>query len=100
MTGLLTGWQDVVAIIIIMAAINAGFVWAVKWLISSKWKDFSCKADDLHRTNEALKDNLFSLKESMPINYVRRDDWIMGFARIEQKIDGIWNYIHELKKET
>lgn len=75
-------------------------MWAVKWLLSANWKEISIRVRDIHRANEALKNDLFSLKESMPRDYVRREDWIMGFARIEQKIDAIWNYILKRSKET
>ncbi|MCK4783963.1 MAG: hypothetical protein KAV87_09450 [Desulfobacteraceae bacterium] len=95
MNGLLTSWHEVTAIVLLITVINAGFVWAVKWLISSVLRDCSVKIIDLNKTSEALKDDLFSLKESLPRDYVRREDWIMGFAKIEQKIDAIWNYIHE-----
>jgi hypothetical protein len=41
-----------------------------------------------------LKQELAELKEALPKEYVRREDWIMSFSKIEQKIDAIWEYIH------
>lgn len=91
MSGFLTSWQDVTVIIILVTALNAGFFWAIKWLVTSSLR--GC-----HKSNETLKDDLSSLRESLPKEYVRREDWIRGFSKIEQKIDGIWNYILERKK--
>lgn len=93
MTGFLTSWQDIAVVIILVTAINAGFFWAIKWLVINSLKD--CR-----ESNETLKDGLSSLKENLPRDYVRREDWIMGFAKIEQKIDGIWNYIHQNSKNS
>jgi len=44
--------------------------------------------------HEKLSKELADLKESLPKEYVRREDWIMSFAKTEQKIDAIWVFVH------
>jgi hypothetical protein len=45
--------------------------------------------------HEKLRQELSELKETLPKEYVRREDWIMSFSKIEQKIDAIWEFIHD-----
>ena len=93
-------WQDIAAIVGLVTVGNVAFVWAVKWLLANNWQKLSKEIDAIHRTSEDLNNDLYSLKESLPKEYVRREDWIMGFSRIEQKIDGIWEYIHQQARKT
>lgn len=88
-------WQGIAAIAGLVVISNAGLVWAVKWITAANWKKLSRDISAVHESNGALKDELARLKETLPREYVRREDWIMGFSRIEQKIDAIWNYIHQ-----
>jgi hypothetical protein len=44
--------------------------------------------------HDELRQELADLKEALPKEYVRREDWIMSFGKIEQKIDAIWTFVH------
>jgi predicted Holliday junction resolvase-like endonuclease len=42
-----------------------------------------------------LQKEISELKATLPREYVRREDWIMSFGKIEQKIDAIWEFVHK-----
>lgn len=48
--------------------------------------------------HEKLRQEVAALKETLPKEYVRREDWIMSFSKIEQRIDAIWEYIRGISK--
>ena len=39
------------------------------------------------------ENSLYRLKENLPIEYVRRDDWVRWSLKIEKKIEGVENKI-------
>ena len=96
-------WTIFGALVTVIVLINGGFIWAVKSLLAADRKkladdirritDNACKSDDRH---SQLRKDFDDLKAKLPEKYVRREDWIISFSRIEQKIDGIWSFINKL----
>ena len=95
-------WKAIAALVAIIALTNGGFIWAVKCLLANNSKKL---AEDIKKITDAngkqderledLKNDFSRLKEKLPEKYVRREDWIISFGRIQQKIDGIWEFIHK-----
>ena len=95
-------WKQVATLEGMIILANGGFVWAVKWLLSEDRKrlaaDFrQIRAEALKQGNrhDELWKEVSALKESLPREFVRREDWVMSFGRIEQKIDAIWKFVYE-----
>lgn len=95
-------WIMVSVLVSVFIATNAGLVWAVKWLlarhremISSALESIKASVGQNTDRNAKLREEFSSLRETLPRDYVRREDWIMSFSRIEQKIDAIWQFIHD-----
>lgn len=96
-------WKSIAALLTVITILNAGFVWLVKSLLAADRKkladdikritDNACKQDDRH---DQLQKDFNELKARLPEKYVRREDWIISFSRIDQKIDGIWKFINRL----
>ena len=42
---------------------------------------------------EAVEQQISQLHRDLPETYMRRDDYVQSFSRIEQKIDAIWEYM-------
>ena len=42
---------------------------------------------------EAVEQQISQLRRDLPETYMRRDDYVQSFSRIEQKIDAIWEYM-------
>lgn len=95
-------WSHVGALIGLVILANGSMVWAVKLLVK---RNIEALNDDLngirskiqlHETQQkTLEREVSAIRECMPREYVRREDWIISFARIEQKIDAIWRFIHD-----
>jgi len=79
-----------IALVIVGCVFSALLTLAVIYLRDIKQSVI--KQGDRH--NE-LRKELAALKEKLPIEYVRREDWIMSFSKIEQKIDAIWEFVHQ-----
>lgn len=97
-------WDTLARLAGLLIAINGGLLWAVKWIIDHQRQAFEQRFEEFIKRDkaqdddiEALRGDLQDLKASLPREYVHRDDWIMSFGRFEQKIDGIWNFLHELR---
>lgn len=98
-------WADVGMLTGVLLATNAGLVWAVKWLLSRHREMVTAEIAAVRKATIdqddrelKIRQDLSTLRECLPRDYVRREDWIMSFSRIEQKIDAIWRYIHERGK--
>lgn len=51
-------------------------------------------ADD-HRS---LEKELAAMMVRLPIDFVRREDWLIGQSRIERKMDSIGEHVHDILK--
>ncbi|MGD8389053.1 MAG: hypothetical protein PVG49_18040 [Desulfobacteraceae bacterium] len=83
-----------VALVIVGCVFSALLTFAVIYLREIK----DGLKEQMGHHNE-LRQELSDLKETLPKDYVRREDWIMSFGKIEQKIDAIWAFVHEHVKE-
>lgn len=90
---------------------SAFLVGVVKWLIGKLLAAHTAHIDErfeqmnkdsAERKEEyrALRSDLDKLRDSLPREYVRRDDWIMGFSRVDQKLDAIWKFVHQLRDKV
>lgn len=84
---------------------------AVKWLlgrllaahtahIDARFEQLQRDSADRREEYRLLREDLDRLRESLPREYVRRDDWIMGFSRVDQKLDAIWTFVHKLRDKV
>jgi len=81
-----------IALIIVGCVFSAMLTFAVLYL-----RDIRDSIQKQVGRHERLRQELSELKECLPRDYVRREDWIMSFCKIEQKIDAIWEFIHKQK---
>lgn len=95
-------WNQIAVIVSLVTAVNGGFVWAVRWMLTNDRKrimqdlaDVRTQATEQNDKHEKLREQFAKLREQMPKEYVRREDWIISFGRVEQKIDAIWAFIHK-----
>jgi len=84
-----------IALVIVGCVFSALLTFAVIYLRDIK--NSIIRQGDRH---EKLRKELADLKEALPKEYVRREDWIMSFGKIEQKIDAIWEFVHQPIKPT
>jgi len=96
------GWAQVAALGTLVVIANGGFVWVVRWLLSSDRKKMSGDFEEIKgrlstqdKKHEELRKEFSQLEKDLPKEYVRREDWIISFSRIDQKLDAIWKFIHE-----
>lgn len=97
-------WDTLARIGGLIAIINGGLLWAVKWLVDQQRRAFEQRFEEFMRRDvqhdeniQAVRDDLQALEARLPREYVHRDDWIMSFGRFEQKLDGIWQFLHNLR---
>jgi len=84
-----------IALVIVGCVFSALLTFAVIYLRDIKHSII--RQGDRH---EKLRQELADLKEALPKEYVRREDWIMSFGKIEQKIDAIWEFVHQQIEPT
>ena len=79
-----------IALVIVGCVFSALLTLAVIYL-----KDIKSSILRQGNRHDKLRQELADLKEALPKDYVRREDWIMSFGKIEQKIDAIWEFVHK-----
>jgi len=79
-----------IALVIVGCVFSALLTFAVIYL-----RDIKNSIVRQGNRHDKLRQELSELKEALPKEYVRREDWIMSFGKIEQKIDAIWEFVHE-----
>jgi len=94
-------WQVVALTVSMITLANGGFLWAVRWMLNNYRQEASEDLETIRAAiakesdrRERLQKELSRLREKLPEDYVRREDWIMGFSRMEQKVDAIWEFLH------
>ncbi|MBH03990.1 MAG: hypothetical protein CMP08_07685 [Xanthomonadales bacterium] len=87
-----------------IAALQGGTIWMVRIMIDRGQRQTQ-QALDKHLTDsrehdraqdqriEAVEQQISQLHRDLPETYMRRDDYVQSFSRIEQKIDAIWEYM-------
>ncbi len=89
-----------------LAALNGGMVWILKHLIARSQADFQrmldkhledARARDTSQDKriEGLESQIQQMTRELPETYMRRDDYVQSFGRVEQKIDSIWQYLRD-----
>jgi hypothetical protein len=78
-----------IALVIVGCVFSALLTFAVLYL-----RDIKASIIRQGNRHDKLRQELAELKEALPKEYVRREDWIMSFGKIEQKIDAIWEFVH------
>ncbi len=63
------------------------FVWVGQMLVSQITKRLSAKLDSLEATCTSLEAEVEQLNRQLPLEYVRREDWIRFSASIDSKLD-------------
>jgi Tfp pilus assembly protein PilN len=81
-------WQ--VALVLVGCLASALLTLAIFYL-----REIRSSINTQNDKNNQLQSELSELKASLPREYVRREDWIMSFGKIEQKIDAIWEFVHK-----
>jgi hypothetical protein len=77
-------------VVLTIAGLNAG---TVKWLLDRQRQNLDSEAA---RWND-LERGLYELRASLPLEYVRREDWIRFSGTLDAKLDAIRN---EMREET
>ena len=101
-----------IGILVTLIIVWSGFlIGAVKWLLSrllsahtahidARFEQLQRDSAERREEYRGLRDDLDRLRDSLPREYVRRDDWIMGFSRVDQKLDAIWEFVHKLRDKV
>lgn len=63
------------------------FFWISQQLVSQVTKRLAAKLDSLEKTCSALGSDVEQLNRQLPLEYVRREDWIRFSASIDAKLD-------------
>ncbi|MDI3259666.1 MAG: hypothetical protein QJR02_08220 [Sinobacteraceae bacterium] len=69
-------------------------LWAVRSMLRRQSAEIAAKLDEL----DDVRDDLAKHKLSVAETYIRREDAVIFFSRFEQKIDSIWNFLHERER--
>jgi hypothetical protein len=80
-----------IALIIVGCAVTALLTGAIFYL-----RDIKAGIAAQNDRHDKLQTQISDLKEALPKEYVRREDWIRSFSQIEQKIDAIWQFVHKI----
>jgi hypothetical protein len=81
-------WQ--IAVVVVGCVVSALLTLSIFYL-----REIRAGMNDQTSRHDELRKELSELKASLPREYVRREDWIMSFGKIEQKIDAIWEFVHK-----
>jgi len=79
-----------IALLIVGSVFSTLLTFAVVYL-----REIKKSVSNQNEKHDELQKELSNLKEALPKEYVRREDWIISFGKIEQKIDAIWKYVHQ-----
>lgn len=85
-------WQMIYAIGSVIAAIGMGFLMLGKVLlaqIQANLEHDSAKVAKVELTAQRVERDLMKLRAQLPLEYVRREDYIRGQTVIEAKLDAI-----------
>lgn len=74
---------DRILLIVISALLSALLTLVISWLIS------------LHRRQEKQEDNLSTLQQNLPIEYVRREDFVRWSVKIDKKLDDVFKLLRD-----
>lgn len=77
--------------LITLAGVNVG---AVRWLLDRHERELASDAQRL----EDLQRNFFELRAALPLEYVRREDWIRFSATQDAKLDAIRDEIAAVRE--
>ncbi len=77
--------------LVTLAGVNVG---AVRWLLDRHEHELASDAQRL----EDLQRNFFELRAALPLEYVRRDDWIRFSATQDAKLDAIRDEIAAIRE--
>ena len=73
-----------------LVGLNLG---AIRWLLARNEMEFGKRIDDIKREgsdfSHTIERELLQLKAVMPVEYVRREDWIRFSNTLEAKIDAM-----------
>jgi len=81
-----------IALLIVGSVFSTLLTFAVVYL-----REIKKSVSNQNAKHDELQKELSNLKETLPKEYVRREDWIVSFGKIEQKIDAIWKYVHQIQ---
>ena len=74
---------------------------ALRWLLSQYGREASSRLDALSRNgtefSRAVERELLKLKAELPMDYVRREDWIRFSNTLEAKLDALRAELGELR---
>ena len=77
-----------VLVVVTIAGINAG---SVKWMLDRQRQSLS---SDSERWSE-IERGLYELRASLPLEYVRREDWIRFSGTLDAKLDAMREEMRE-----
>lgn len=81
-----------IALVIVGSVFSTLLTFAVVYL-----REIKKSVSNQNAKHDELQKELSNLKETLPKEYVRREDWIVSFGKIEQKIDAIWKCVHQIQ---
>jgi hypothetical protein len=100
-------WQTVAALVVIVTTLNGMSLWAIKWLIErnneilmTKFKERRRKDIDQDEEMRRIQQEQNEIKVSMPDEYMRRDDAVVYFERLDKKIDMIWSHLLKASEKS
>lgn len=61
-------------------------------------QEIKAKGQEQDKKIEAIRDDMTTLKESLPQKYVLRDDFVRAIAGLDNKIDSMFKEVSEMNK--
>lgn len=95
-------WRELGAFLGVIVVANGLMLWAVKLLLQRQSETLANKLNELTTSDETQTDAINALQRDLnkhklesARNYLHREDAVIWFGRFEQKIDALWNFLHD-----
>lgn len=95
-------WSIFAALVAVIGLSSTGLLWAVKIMLRNHNAALGERFDELAQRDRGhdhaihqLREELNDHKVDAARQYLHREDAVMFFGRAEQKIDAIWQFLHE-----
>jgi hypothetical protein len=95
-------WQLFLSLAGLVAAWSGVMIVAQRALMSGQFDALSRRIEEIRQLaaqNQGLERQLLQLKADLPLNYVRKEDFIRHEVVINTKLDRLRDLIEDLKKE-
>jgi len=98
MTEILT-WQIIVFLAGMIAAWSLVVIATLRWMLGRYFSQYDEQFLRQRENNQILRENFLELKADLPLNYVRKEDFIRHEVVINTKLDRLRDLIESTKEK-